>query len=1285
MTNTKVFNIKVNGNYPSESYQAVPITLDPNNLPLDFLSNTWASQNGGQLITRSYLNYHKNPLNSVLNYSDFYYSQVLNYSNATFSKYSDIPKYSVQLNSNISTSIRYIEPVDVVTLNESSTINFNIATLRQNLKTPYEFYFNYVQLNDTTLNSYGYFIYPSKIFLQPTSLTNNGGKWQLTTRVKLLSSSEYHIQSTDIERDAYFAHLNRLQTLPSDIIELPSSALTNNLIKFDLYASRTYVDKTIISTISPHISINIDDYSDVYNVNPDSTFIAYNLYFKSNPASSNLSRIEQTQRDLSYYYNSQAFSPTYVERYNQVTLKQTFQLLQAPLENSQLDATTNCVLSATVNNKTGLIDFYNYYTPASISLVPNTVISFDAIIDSVNLSNVEEVALSTLTNSNLTINASPTPIANYLIAGDVVNNDIVWETDYPPYCYSYKLTLSGTNQTYKDSNSLNWYLKLSASDQTANSVSLNSYIACDFNVIKIPVDDDDLIQYTLVASAPLSAHDLAPLLSCTYDNGLPCDLSNPQPIQALIGRKLNISYTGDAFSGVTFSIRASLTTASGTLDSYQTGDVTLVPDLNTGNKIVLDNFNEIANSITADSSFNINASAWPSRDLRNSQILWSHTRNDLSLSFNYVDANNNYISPVRGATIFNDKTWYVNLSGYGAEQVVISLSSQKYNEIATLSSHPLLYNFLSEGKLSVGPISKLDNLNITRSIKLSAAIPYHGRFINIPTTVPINWTWQYDGISDAQYQPITLNSLSNSALKYVYGTNIKPQILSAIKLNITPGYSKTSPKFHKVKAIATIDAVYPPISGSYSFLVDDFPDPSIFNCDFQTYYTDFNDLAKYQISNTRNGDKSVTRSELHNLNFTLSANNDIISKLRDVKLKWSIDNVFTSLTGDRFDIQLGNPLSSLSSVKLNGLSLSTINIQLSLDSTYAPGWTSAHNVSANTRFYILSSTDFYNELKFILFPKYAWLGPDTTHVTILSTDPNETNYFTNSYRPSAYNNTKSNTLPFWLSANKTCFEEYIYQNKRNYSIVSTTTAFDLLEIPYTRLDYTTIAGVPISLVGYNKTFYPENINLSYLIEMPTASVSGQKVIAENGLNSLVTEYYSISTSTINGAPSAEVYNNFFLSPIIKDYSDITFNYTVSADGIESTFFNLDSGGLISIQQYLDTSPPNLPSIIMDGTITYFLSTKYWEVSSVVPVTNNEMGVSSTYDLFKLQVGDPALPLYSGDLGKDDLFLYAVPVFNQQITYKTFDNYLGTNDYPVNPNLWDSIEISTATTYVPPNI
>jgi hypothetical protein len=1302
MNNNPVFNISVNGSYPNEIYSITPKTdnafVNSNPFP-DFPNFSGFWTNLGTNLTRSYINFHRNPLVPVIDVFDTNFQNYFYYTNASYITASDT--FKVDINSAASTDPnynRYIERTNVIRFQNNSVITFDIGSLRQDYKTPYEFNFFYFRTAPSTQyplgNSYGYMLYPNRIFLNPVKLSYNSGskKWTLVTNVKLLSSSFISIsQSSAIENDAYLLHKQRLNSIPLNTIIDISNNLNSNYFTFDIKACRSKNDYHVLSfngSLPPsYQTALLDSNNDVVHINPDTTFVTFSASFNPVYLSNGtlLSQglpeqyLQQNQPSANYSVAAQTFNPTFIPVYNPSNGVQTFKLIQQGLSEYTLISPPtvpmsdafNCVLSASIDN-TGNFILYNPYSIVGINFENGQYIGVNYIADCTNLATVNINAASTLTNfatgTNITVSGNAPATLNTNILGLYVNagNYEVWETNYPPHCYTYKINLLDSTGTIdQDNNRLNFYPRLSA-NTILNTATLSAYIGSDYNLINYAFDNTmtDYIAYQITSTSLSSINTFLSNVTCTDGNGNIYTLTDshqttpPQFIKATQGKDLTIIYNGVNFVNVSFTIKAIVKSAAGILEQYEPLNVTMgLPNALNGNHLFLNVLNEQSNSIVIDSSFNVSASSWPSRDLTNSQITWDWYdgtlgNKDLPLALNYVDSEGNYIAPVNGSTTFNSNTWTVELSGYGSNQITVSLYSDKYNETATVKTNQSLYNFLENGKLIITPLSELNNLNLTRTIQLKVQVPFEDRLFDIPASIPIYWTWEYDNVSNSDLLPITAEQILNNNLNYDYGVNSKASTLSAIQINVTPGYARFNPVVHKVTVNVYTDVVSPPVSGSYTFFVDDFPDPSIFNADFATYYSAFTSSTDFQIANTRNNDTTITRPNGYDLNCTFIAYNDVIPNIKGGSVNWLFNNNTIQNNTNTYTLDLNDPNLNLPTSLSYGYQITSANIGFEINSAIAPGWTSAHSVKSSNYFYILNSIDFYNPLNFIIYPEYAWLEPDSTHVTLLSTDPTLPSYYTNSYRPSAYGNKKSNSQTFWLSANKKCFNEYIYQNMETYDIFQTESNYDLLDIKYNQYDISASVGIPISLNGYNDTFYPENLKIPYWISKSI-----------NGINLLTTEYYTITSQTINFTePTNNLANNFFLSPIILPYNYISLNFVPN-----QTDINLDNNSNISITQKLNTYPLNQPAVITGGTVTYYLSSHFWTVSSTVPA------IDGTYSLFDLQIGDPAIPLNSGDLGKDYFYLYAKTNIIQNIPSTTFDNY-SIAQYSKDRNLWSAINI-----------
>lgn len=1301
MTNVKVFNLNLSGTYPFEKYAMVPVTFNVGNLPLDFTSIFWnqldgsgvAIPTGGSLITRNYLNYFKNPLVQVLDATDGFYNKAIIYENIDYNRYSN--KFIVSTTGTLET--RYIERVSTIRLSNTtvnpSTITIDSSAIRQNYKTPYEFYFFYVQLNDNTKNSYGYMLYPHRIFLNPIEVTNLNNKWQLKTTVNLLSSQITHIQSYDIEADAIKSHNNKRNILSSNILTLPATLSSYN-INFNLYANRTYIGLSAISvktnnTEAPSLTAAIPLFNDVVSIDPDSVFISYNGYSVTN----SLSVIQFSKNDSLFYLN-QRFNPSFVLNYNPL-LENTlnFKLVQLELDpNRLLRETQNTVLSASINTTNGYFNYYNDPTK-TINFNVQFPLQVDSIVNGNNLSTVNSSVASTITNGEILINNISRPITNPVeVTSLSANEQVIFETSYPPYCYNYKIKLSDplNSNNYLDSNSLNFYLKLSAIEQNASTTYISAFMVSDFNKIKIPISENDQIKFKIISTSIENDIDFVKNVLAYYSTpteGLvPYDIFTSAWVPVKPNAYLVLNYSDTTFRGIEFAVKGTIKTASGEIDSFENQNISLdAPITDTGTNIFLNIVNEQSNEITVDASLNVTEADWPGRDLTATgtysatKIKWFYG-NTPNLILNYVDDDGNFIRPVTGEDTFSDQTWRVKLSGYGPFLSTVSLSSSKYNQVATVSTTPSLFDFLGNGKIKVGVYQPLNNLNLTRTIVLTAAFPYGDRFFNIPSNIPINWTWQYDAITEPDLQPISVTT--NNGEIYYYGTDVNPTAVSSVKFNITPPYSNF-PNIHNVKAIVNINSVEPPIVGELDIKVDDFPSPEIFNSNFETYYKNFSSNPQHVIAKTKNNTNIITRSNKSILDFTFKADMSEISKTRNGTLYWIYNNNRTSETFTEYNIILTDPLSSLSTQSINNLTVSTLKIGLTLDSAIAPGWTSAHNVSADTYFYILPFEEFYKPLEFIIYPEYAWVGEKfqgtdiydftkLSYLTSIDIPENLYLYYTNSFAPTAYVNKKSKSQTFWVSANKNYFSEYIYQSLQNFTINSTLCSYSLIDLKYDPLNSSTYTGITISLIGYNTFFYPDTISETYIDELPISEFVPLDLRIEEGPTSyLVTQTHQITAKTINKDQyefeGEEYLKNFSYSPKFKFYNDLLFQFVPFINDRPEQTFNLQfSAGKISVAHLITTIPENQPAIVVGGSVTFYLSSLYWTVSTVIPtfLTNQ----SAYNDLFFINYGDPSIPYFAGELGVTEFYIYAKPNFIQKIPSSTFDKY----GIEMREDLWEGV-------------
>ena len=1287
----QIFQVSTVGSYPNEIYTITPYSADS--------YNTFT--NGYPYIFRNFLNHHKNPLKNIINSTQDDFNQYITLSgiNKNPSTFPLLESIST-LNNNVT----YIENCDTITFGSDPTvvsITFSAANLRSDYNFPYSFYFFYFTDPNTQMSN-GAILYPEQLFINPISLSYDNGNqfipknhWTLNVNLVTLSSCFVSFSSNNIEQDVYVSHRNRLQTLPDctfhtldNIQTLPFNGNPYQ-VKYSFYASRMRYDYPIIvhnTTTPTKIIATIDSINDISYIYPNSTFVTFSADYIdiTNNLEGTITPLSLAQLHQNPDHNNafQKFTTTFINSYSNSLSTEVLQLIQDQTSFNNVTATlsdfSNCIYGVNISNGATNTFTLTANSNATIHVPKGSYIGFNYIAECNQLANVlipktknlkyvakNVIGSATTTNSASAFVYSNGDINKYKITlysfdnfnnqsgGNTNINSMQFSTEYAPHCYSYKIDLKdSTPQKIVDSTNLNFYLRLTSINNGTSSIQLSAYIASDFNALTYdfrPEMYTDQISYQILTTTLSSTNDFIKDLVCTYG---PKNTSytiasiidknsivNPTLIPILSGKDFTLKYNGNNFQEISCIVKASLKTAAGTLDTYEpillkfNSQSAINP-----NNIFLNIKNEKSNSISIDSSFNITLSAWPYVDLTNSDIVWNVSCDNLDvlnyISVNYIDLNGNYIAPVdRGnSVLFSNNTQMINVSGYGPNKIEITLSANEFG-IGSLSTNPNIFNYLENGKFLVTPLVELNNLNLTRTIQLKAQIPISGQVYDIPSDVPLNWTWTYDGNTDSEEIPISVNQILNNKNDYTYSSNYSASQLSAVQVNVTPGYSNTVPSLHDVTVTVSTNIVNPPISGSYTFTVDDFPDPSIFSTNFKSYYQ-ANESLGAEIAEA-SGNNIVTRPDNSDMNYHFEAN-QITDNVKCNNYVWTLnDNTLNTIGTFQYDIDISLSANIVSTYTSYGYNISAAKIGFSLLSATVTNWISAHNLTAYTYFYILKNTDFYTPLEFIIYPEYAWLS-NNTNITLLSTKN-----FTTSFRPSAYGNKLSNSQTFWVSSNKSCFDEFLYQNLNDNSIVSTISSYDLIDIPYGfNNPISSIKIIPLSLVAHNSSFYPEDF----------AGVPYS--IYKN--DTLFTEFYNVTARSIDASVANNVYNNFYLSPCILPYNDLILNYTLNRTDIE-----LDNNPNISVIQNLSASG-NGPAVILDGsTVTYYLSSQYWTASATIPA------VSGTYSLFNLNVGDPAIPLYSGDgvNAIDNFNLYAKTNILQQIPPSTFNNYLNK------PNLW----------------
>lgn len=1235
MSYQKAYTISLSGDvpYPYEQYQAV---IDPDYFtvaPRPFLVN-------------NLLKYQKRPSNDVLFslnpriLNPNVTNAILKYDFTTAGTY--ISANPVFNNNSI---VIYIESVSTIELNNTTTNFFNSSALRSQYRTPQIFQLFYIQ-NDPNVNDcYGYLLYPNKLFLNPTKLTGNQTLgWTLSTKTNVIAWSAVFIGSTIFENEAYDIHNDYITRVPPlcSLNDLPTPYTLN----YSVCGMRSRMDRPVLpqnfSGGYQPTTLTTRFENDTVVLKPDSTFMTFDASF-IDPLGIN-QRIIQQQAYSYTDQNATTFGTSFILNYNPIANSiQKFQLVQTAKEplaaNIPLADEYNSILKCDVDLSTSIV---NYTKDAITTGTNGTNIKFDYIADALNINGTP--AINTFNSIELDNGTAITTNGNFSTS-TIGDRNIIWKSIYPPHYYCYKTRLqSPVDNSYLDSFDLNFYLTTSALNTEAVdgqsytlSLLLTSVVASDYNALVYDLYNNtrsnEQIKYTITNSSLDLATTYSRLSAQYGPSGITYPLSSSPWIDAKQGSYLKIYYPPQ-FGEIEFSVRASLQGDFGIHDALDETSAVLGrsgSDNNNGTLLTLNILREESNSIVVDASYNVNEVAWPSRDLRGSKVKWIINPFDSFVKLYSVNTqtgrfiqflnNNEEID-------FDETTQTIGVSGYGPEQTIISLSSQKYNEQASISTNPTLFNYFSEGVFVVTPKVPLNNLNRLRTIDLKVQVPFQEKLYDIPQflNIPIYWTWEYNDIIDPLLQPISAFQPLNNA-RYNYGTSTNYALVSAIRINVYPP-TDIKPTLYTVKVQANSDIQYPPVTGSYTFVVDAFPDKSIFNSDFKTYYKNYPDTV---IADTYFEKNTITRAADDDLSFTLINDADLLIRTPYEKKSWVLNST-TTLLSSRFQLASSDKID----VDSNVLGLSSYKITLTLDNATAQGWVSAHNVSADQFFYAIDPTEFYAPLEFILYPEYAWIGNSSTLTFLTSSN------YTLSYRPSAYGNKRNNSQAFWLSANKNIYDSYIYTNTNNSFSKTLTSSYGLIDFTYDPEDITVFLGIPISLQCYDSVRYPLSMGTQYY------APSAGKL-----------ELFTFSNYAITKEYNDTALSGFDLAPTIEPYNDLHLNYTIDTDII-----NLDVSRDVTITQTISTIPDNTPAIATGGTVTYILSSQFWTVSSTIPA------VDGTYNIFRLNYGDPAIPLFSGQNGIDRYYLYARTNVIQQIPPTTFPS--GTTDYAGNTNLWEEI-------------
>jgi hypothetical protein len=1153
------------------------------------------------------------------------------------------------------------------------------------------FYINYTPETDLSYARYAaYLLYPTRLFLLPVKLTKENDGWTLSTSSVLVKSQKHYFDTANPERDAYLHHLSVKKTTPT-FVPLPANASTS--LVYNLSASYLRVNSPLLTydgalpgqllsrTPTPSIKSRILE-DPTTSIRPDSTFFSYS--FGYDVLDSELSPFPISQpfpgEDTIAF---ERFKSSYSVDLNQLSASsQTFYLVEDIFKNnfdpSNYFNPANSLLNVSVNLSSSFLQISSKYFSSqegiftAVSGVPFSFLGFTYRGESFYFFNgktwLENFSYFKVNGSDSQLNAQ---IASTLIAPTTAG----WKTTYPPHYYTYKSSVLAPSlnlNSKTDSNYLNFELKLSSFKINSSAVLITPYFGSEYDYLTYGLSSNCLSSeyFTLKAIDPgkwtyPQILDLE-VLECFYGPNLdvPYNLKEEEFIPAISASKILISYPRTPYGEINLTLKASLTSDIGIIDTPEYTIVNLASgskQSSSGTPIFLEKIKDeqgifivSCSHLTADPGF-------PTRDLTNTFINWSFEPEFIQAKMHTLDLSGNELVEIDPTAVLNfaEDSHTVKFSNLGLNTIVARLSSAKYNEIAYLPSDPTVFNPFKDRKFNIDILNPLDNFNRTRTLALSAGVLFDGTVYNVPSGTKVCWKWKFNNNYDPSVTPIKAYYEENgSKIAYEYGTGLDAILLSSIYLEITPGESNIF-TYIPVDIFVENLSLDPLVRTSYSFSLDVFPGRRVLNSDFAVTYADYAS-ANYTIGNpgticnTAQNTFSVVRAASSSNIFYLEKSTELGGM--------SVDNANTTYVWAISD-NAGNynTVSSTSAVYGLDINATITSITLSAINALAPSWgitedflskfpiNYRHNLATTVIFYTPPASEFNNPLDFNLFPKFTWLA-DSNKVKILSADN-----FSLSQGNSAYDNRLSNTQSYWISANK-IFPLYnvFYGSVKTFLSSVSSSVFEL-EIPVNS-DFKNVSGLQIHLQGFNDIIYP-NYSLNY-------------VVPENG--NLVTKVLQTTAATFSPLISSNVFKN---NPTIIPYSGLpTLSFSLCTLSAA-----LDFDRDILVKHTFSSSLTSLPIVPIDGTgtITYRLSSKYWQTFIEVPA------VSGVTKLITLSIGDAYEPGYVSPNSVSLINVTPIEMtLKMGITPDTFSNY-SSSEYSGERNLWNSLSVyNTVSAYSP---
>ena len=1215
------FTITKIGNFPKESYDFAPITsvipASLPTLPCDFLC--------------------------------FYSRQPL------------LWLYKLEGTSYVTTTNATLDRTDwTIDYQTGGKLTFNALAARKSIDFGYIVNFFKVQVPEGgDFTNYGYLFYPEQLVLTPVSVSKiNNNSYSITLKAGILQRNSIFFKDDTPERreGCPLLHDNYIKSDNKTIIDYPTDINNSCSFLYSISATKSVVGKSIINYTTINQPSNfftvLENNTYFKRLRKDRTFFEFGVNYIDLQARTDVKSLSFTN----YHPDDFKCNPSLsipINFINETANDQTFLFIQSAVNlNFLLQSTQNCVLSANLNLNSTLLR-YNCKQKSGRNIITgnyDTSFKVSYIVESANMINGDEPVQNTITSFK--INGTETPLVSAIPSTRSGHNTVTYITKYPPHYYSYEISLISPPDIttpideYCSSFTLTSvaYRELMHSDMVStSSVLISSYLRDEFG--KVDLDLETYGVFDQIMYKPDFLFDTALLDEIkvkvgTNTNRVSYDLKNPTWLDASSNTVLEISYPdtregytnlsirpilNNIYSGINAAPRVSIIPIKGLYKSQKYNlEIKTIKEGNDYIDLSIENLN--------------NSTTFPFIDLINSNIQWRLNLpinptvkiTSLQKQNNTYIPTNNFIQPNTKIS-YNSNSWAVRLSGYGPNTTTLTLSSEKYDSIVSISTDSTYFDFYTDKKLLITPSVNLNNENEIRTITLSAYVPFKDRLYNIPSNSVIYWTWKYNNTYN-ETTPITAKYVKSTGYYSAFDNQLANNV-DTLQFFIKPSKKDSPPVSNNIEINVFTSDTLEQYKGTYIFKdgLDSFPSDKIFNADF--YITYQNNSVK--LLETRNGQYVLTRRNDTNAKYTLTVNPDIISTLTNPTLTWTITNAsgtVTTGTGNTINYDATGSWKHYVNLKISGAKVA--------------GWGDiTHTVEQNATIYSLDSSVFDKQLQFITYPEYAWQNSDQASIL------NSSNYNTIAAGTTAYDYKKSNTHVFYVSANGN-FDRYVYQQGSNRQLLLNTTndGVNEVEIPYGS-EFISSVGTKLYLSAFNQ-YFPSNTPLYY------QSLEG---------GSLVTRSYNITAESIPYSTSTASNLLFFQNPKLVDYNGITHTFSAIISS-----FDLDVNRSVFIQQKFNTNPLNTPAKIQSGesTITYILSAPKWIVKKEIPA------VDGIYNVFTIRPGDDLSPLRVKSTTFNTLYLNASSNLNIKIPESTFDTVnQGNQGLLLGGDLWNTKNIT----------